>query len=578
MLPILHFSGTFRFDMPGYNNEPDNRAVAFQPDMPRRQVEALCRCDPFRYLQLEVQGVTRQLTVDGPTTVTADDPALGIPVTLSGLFPDVSPSAVCSQLYAGQLTVGGGALVARVRTAFQSIVRLNVRTVGFTDETVAAHLDALIDVSSLQGLAGSRFFSELGDAEMLQLHLHLNRYNRHDTGSGEKPLTGDVFGYLCPVAPEHDGAVGRLRHRKLVAHPELPDHRWGFDTYLDAPPPKGPYPPPHWIDIEGSYDLCPERRLVVLRYLDFIPYLDKRRSTPVVDRYEVRWQAPETTIVLGEFAGTHQEMLRTGGLLLLGLPDEVDLRAGGRIEVYAIRGDDQVPVVAETEWDLVLEGGRGLTLASTASATVSAQVYYRNRPVAGHPVRLVTQPNRKSPIVASLVGDELVTDESGRVQATVQAADLTSMGNVPDPVAKAPATSLPWDRAYGNYVFLKIDNPLRRNPWREEATEVVELAVRVLHRVDPARIPGQPSFKRDVRPLFAYLMRYFPWLHAQEVGGHWVRLFDLDNVEHVRSRATAIVHRLSLPDEHPGKMPRSRDFPVGGVAVLQRWIDTGMQP
>ena len=235
-------------------------------------------------------------------------------------------------------------------------------------------------------------------------------------------------------------------------------------------------------------------------------------------------------------------------------------------------------MVAETEWDLVLEGGRGLTLASTGSATVSAQVYYRNRPLADHPVRLVTEPNRKSPIVASLVGDELVTDGSGRVQATVQAADLTSMGNVPDPVTGAPATSLPWDRPYGNYVFLTIDNPLRRNPWRQEATEVVELAVRVLHRVDPARIPAQPSFERDVRPLFAYLTRYFPWLHAQEAGERWVRLFDLDNVDQVRSRATAIVHRLSLPDEHPGKMPRSRDFPVGGVAVLQRWIDTGMRP
>lgn len=578
MLPILHFSGTFRFDMPGYNNDPRNKGVALHPDKPRHEVEALCGCDPWRYLQLEVQGVARQLTVDGPVTVTADDPALAIPVTLSGLFPDVSPSAVCSQLYAGQLTVGGGALAGRVRTAFQSIVRLNVRTLGFTDETVAAHLDALVDISSLQGLADSRFFSELGDAEVLQLHLHLNRYNRHDTGSGEKPLTGDVFGYLCPPAPEQDAAAGRLRHRKLVAHPELPDHRWGFDTYLDAPSSKVPYPP-HWIDIEGSYDLWPERRLVALRYLDFIPYLDTGRSTPPVERYEVRWQAPDSTIVLGELAGTHQEMLRTGGLVVLGLPDEVDLLAGGRMEVYAIRGDDQVPVVAETEWDLVLEGGRGLTLASTGSATVSAQVFYRNRPVAGHPVRLMTQPkNRKSPIVASLVGDELVTDGSGRVQATVQAADLTSMGNVPDPVTGAPATSLPWDRAYGNYVFLTIDNPLRHNPWREEATEVVELAVRVLHRVDPAQIPAQPSFERDVRPLFTYLMRYFPWLHAHEAGGRWVRLFDLDNVDQVRSRATAIVHRLSLPDEHPGKMPRSRDFPVGGVAVLQRWIDTGMRP
>lgn len=41
MLPILHFSGTFRFDMPGYNNDPKNQAVVFDPARPRRAVEAL---------------------------------------------------------------------------------------------------------------------------------------------------------------------------------------------------------------------------------------------------------------------------------------------------------------------------------------------------------------------------------------------------------------------------------------------------------------------------------------------------------------------------------------------------------
>lgn len=579
MLPILHFSGTFRFDMPGYNNDPKNQAVVFDPARPRRAVEALCRCDPSRYLELDVRAVARQLTLAGPTTVTADDPALGLPVSLSGLFPDVSPSAVCSQLYAGRLTVGNTALAARVRTAFQSLVRLNVRTLRFSDATVAGHVDALVDVSSLEGLAGSAFFSELGDAQTLQLYLHLNRYNGHDAAPPAERFTGDVFGFLRPLGPEPDVTAGRLRNRKLVAHPDLPQHGWGFKTFLGAPQQPDPPRPPHWIDIDGFYDVWPEGRVVTLHYLDFVPYLDKARTTPAVDRYEVRWKAPGRTVVLGQFSGTHGEMLRTAGLVVLSLPDEVDLGAEGSIEVYAVRGDEHVPVVAETEWDLVLEGDRGLTLASAGSATVSARVYHRNRPVAGHPVRLVTEANnRKSPIVASLIGDEVITDGSGRVQATVQAADLADLGDVLDPVTGRRAESGRWDRYYGNYVSLTIPNPLRRNPWRDEATEVVELAVRVLYRVDPDRIPDQPSFARDVRPLFASLVRYFPWLHAREAGGRWVRLFDLDNVDHVRRRAAAIVSRLTLPDEDSHKMPRSRDFPVGGVAVLQRWIETGMKP
>ena len=578
MLPILHFSGKFRFAMPGYNNHPSRGAVAFDPDKPKKEVVALCQCDPSRYFELGVEAVSRQVSDRGGATVTTGDPALGLPIRLSGLFPDVSPSAVCSQLHAGRLTVGGSALVAGVRKSCQSLVRLNVRSEGFSDETVAGHLDALVDISALRGPTGSRFFSELGEADVLQLYLHLNRFNRVDARPPEEPLTGQVFGYLCPADRQADADMGLLRRRKLVAHPGLPDQGWAFDTYLAAPAPTGPYPP-HWIDIEGFYELVAGGRTLALHYLDFVPYLDRQRSTPQVDHYVVRWQSSTTTVELGRFSGTHEEMARTAGLVLLPLPAGVDPANGGTLEVHAVRGGEHLPLVAETAWDLVLEGDRGLTLPSAGAAAVSARVYHRNRPVPGHPVRLVGEAaNRRSPIVARFTREQLLTDDSGRVQVTVQASDLTAMGGVPDPVAGGVAGSLPWDRYYGNFLYLKIDNPLRRNPWRQEATEVLELAVRVLHKVEPDDIPAQPSFERDVKPLFAYMVRYFPWLHVREVAGRYVRLFDVDDLEDMRSIASQVVSRLTLPDHDPLKMPRSRDFPIGGEAVVQRWIDTGMKP
>lgn len=579
MLPILHFSGKFRFSMPGYNNDPRKVGVAFDPDKPREEVLALCRCDPSRYFELDVEAVAHQVSDGGGAPHTTDDPALGLPVRLSGHFPDVSPSAVCSQLHAGRLSVGGSALVAGVRKACQSVVRLNVRSEGFSDETVAGHLDALVDVSSRrQGPTGSRFFSELADADVLRLHLHLNRYNGVDASPPEEPLTGDVFGYLCPVERQVDAEVAPPRRRKLVAHPGLPDQGWAFDTYLAAPPPPRPYPP-HWIDIEGFYEVVADGRALAVHYLDFVPYLDRQRTTPPVDHYVVRWQSPTTTVELGEFSGTHEEMARTAGVVVLALPPEVDTSDGGELEVHVVRGGETVPLVVETAWDLVLEGDRGFALASAGAATISARVYHRNRPVPGHPVHLVGEAaNRKSPVVARFTREEAVTDESGRVQVTVQASDLTAMGDVADPVTGGAAGSLAWDRYYGNFLYLKIDNPLRRNPWRQDATEVVELAVRVLHRVEPAEIPAQPSFERDVKPLFAYQVRYFPWLHVREVAGRYVRLFDLEDLEDMRSLAPQVVSRLTLPDHDPLKMPRSRDFPVGGAAVVQRWIDTGMHP
>ncbi|MDP9071833.1 MAG: hypothetical protein M3N68_11285 [Actinomycetota bacterium] len=81
-----------------------------------------------------------------------------------------------------------------------------------------------------------------------------------------------------------------------------------------------------------------------------------------------------------------------------------------------------------------------------------------------------------------------------------------------------------------------------------------------------------------MKPLFVYQVRYFPWLHSREVAGRYVRLFDLEDLEDMRSLAPQVVSRLTLPDHDPLKMPRSRDFPVGGAAVVQRWIDTGMHP
>ena len=580
MLPVLHFSGRFRFAMPGRNNDPRAPAVPFDPDVPASKVVALCGCDPAHYLEFEfIDVAVRQVTYGDGTTATAGDPVLGLPVTLSALFPDVSPSAVCSQLLAARMAIGD-TVTGAVRKGLQSTPRLNVRPEGFGDQTVAAHVRTAVDLTSLADPGGSRFVSELGDARLLELHLHLNRYNRVDARPPEKPSTGDVFGTVRAGGPDVDAEGRRLRRRKLVVHPDLPGEGWFFDTFLGAPPSTGLYPPPFWIDIEGFYDLDGARRVITLHYLDFVPYLDQGRRTPAVDHYEVWWKpSGGPAVILGRFSGTHAEMVATAGLVSLPVPEGADLSTDGRVVVDVVRGAERQPLMVETEWDLVLDEERGFALPSTGSRTVRARVYRHNRPVAGHRVRMRAESrNRKSPVVATFADDHGLTDPSGLVSATVRAADLNAPGDVFDPATGGPATALPWDRYYGNFLFLEIDNPLRRNPWRQDATEVVELAVRVLHRVDESDIPEQPSFREDVKPLFAYHVRYFPWLHVRQVGGRYIRFLDLESLDEMRVRAREVLRRLSLPDDDHGRMPRSGDLPAGGLALLQRWIDTGMRP
>jgi len=172
-----------------------------------------------------------------------------------------------------------------------------------------------------------------------------------------------------------------------------------------------------------------------------------------------------------------------------------------------------------------------------------------------------------------LADGTVFSDVNGRVRVAVQALNLQAAGGVYDPVTQLSLQQCPWDRNYGNYVYLHIDNPMRRaNPPRE----TIELAVRVLHKVDAARLPSPVSFTQHVKPLFSYHVRFFPWLHVRNEPAGYVRFLDLANYDSFADNAQAIIGRLELPSDDPRKMPRSRDLPIGGLDVIRRWFAEGM--
>ena len=149
-----------------------------------------------------------------------------------------------------------------------------------------------------------------------------------------------------------------------------------------------------------------------------------------------------------------------------------------------------------------------------------------------------------------------------------------------DPVSKNELKGLlPWNRYYGNYVYVEIDNPMRvfQNP----RVERIEIPIRVLHNVKPELIPaGEISFKQHIYPrIFEYYIRYFPWLHVTEGGDEtYMRFLNLESYcdpDGVRDNISEIVRRLSFPDHDWRKMPRLRDFPIGGLELIQRWEREG---
>jgi len=269
-------------------------------------------------------------------------------------------------------------------------------------------------------------------------------------------------------------------------------------------------------------------------------------------------------------------MKQTGGLVVLPLPPGTADRDDLRLGVDVVReGAFIQPLMIEPELDFVLQSPRALFLASGEEAEVTARVYRNNRPLAGHPFKAGSQRrNPRSPVVVPVQGQALTTDADGRAVVRVQALDLNATGGVEDPVTPGePLNALPFDRYYGNYLYLEMAQPLRRtNPPREQ----IEIAIRVVHRIKD--ILGVPSFRDDVLPrLFAYYLRYYPWLHTVETDGGYEQFLDLSDYASVTSHATAMLERLEKDITDPDRMPRSRDFPAGGVELFRRWVDTGMK-
>jgi hypothetical protein len=539
----------------------------------------LCGCDPARYFEFRFLDVRiSQVTYQDGTVTTEGDPVIGQAVEVAGFLPDVSPSTICALLYAGRLRVGDF-LQGSVRKAIQSDLRLNIRPLGFSDETAAAYFDTALDVERLQALDESRFSEELGQVVELEFHFHVNHYIRLDSPQSpeEARLTGDVYGYIRPSVPVVNQESGlRVRGRRLVAHPRIGDRPEIEQLFLTN---TGATPLMRITDIDGTYDFLEADRLLTLRYLDFVPFLDRGYSTPTsrgeVDYFNAYFETPEGRIEVGRFTGDHEEMKRVGGLLTFPWPSEAIAREDMRLCIDVVKENVfSQPLMIESEWDLSLLTDRGVTLASGETAAVAARVFHRNRPAPNHQVRLRTQQqNPRSPIVARFNETQLTTDDEGKVGTVIHALDLNDTGGVFDPVTLLDADQLPWDRYYGNYVYLAIDNPLRRaNPPVEE----IEIAVRVLHKVDANLVPSQPSFERDIRPLFSYHDRYYPWLHVREVAGRYVRFLDVSDYDSFSDRVHEIIRRLEMEDHEPQMMPRSRDFPVGGTEVIKRWHSSGM--
>jgi hypothetical protein len=612
---MLHFHGRFIFQMPRYNNNPASDATTdtkarFNPALHGEEVYEICGCNPEHYFEFLFRNVrVNQVTYRDGTIATLtnnniqEDSILGQRIRLNGIMTDVSPSAVGAQLFAATMKVGN-LLSGKLRKAVQSDLRTNIRPLNsmdpFSAENASAHFETILDLSDKTSPEGSRFLTELGNLTQLEFYMHTNRYTFWITRTGyaEDRLNGDVYGYIRPVEPIIDNNGVRIKGRRLIAHPDVEDSSEQIARIF-----LGAIPLTRNTDIDGTYDILKANRLLLIRYLDFVPQLDRDYNTPtdkgIVKEYIVFFtnkQKAGYRIEVGRFKGDYAEMKRSGGILVFKIPTDVPVnREDLVVAIYVVPSDNEkkdVPLMRESEWDIVLESERGLTLTSEQTADIIAKVYHMNQPAHNCSVRLLIQSsgemmhfnarsNRSSPIVAKWKDDKekLTTDVDGKVTATVQAIDLENSPEVFDPVEKRYVKGeLRWDRYYGNYVYMEINNDMRNFQYR--AVEQIEIPVRVLHKVKnlDSISTKDITFKNYLFPkLLKYYVRYFPWLHTLEMTDEtYMPFLNFESYDEVRDNITEMIRRLSLDDNEWDRMPRSRDFPVGGVELIIRWLLAGM--
>jgi hypothetical protein len=78
----------------------------------------------------------------------------------------------------------------------------------------------------------------------------------------------------------------------------------------------------------------------------------------------------------------------------------------------------------------------------------------------------------------------------------------------------------------------------------------------------PGHPPAEPSFERDVRPMF-----------REKDRNSMLKAFDLWSYADARAHQDAIIGQL-----RNGTMPCDGSWPPERVAALQRWIDAGSPP
>lgn len=609
-MSILHFSGKFKYQPPKYNNEPGNPERYFDALLSPNDVHENITegVEPLQYFEFEFSDVfVKKITYEDGTFVTdeKDDSVICKKINLKGLLVDTAPHLERGRLFAGEIRILDlfmGRLELAVQSdLFRTIVNDEIPGV----QSLSADFEANInDLTILQNIfvssKSSRYLHEFDDRE-LKIYFHVSQFSF-------KSLEGTIFGYIGPQIPVESSKGIRISKRRILITPNIDteltkdlgieDHNTESEDVFRN-------------DLEGTFEILEENGLILLRFLNFIPFTNLSYSipkgyrfftTPSYDGMEID-SVPKSEICLDS-----NSISESGGIQVLRLPINVKAFDRLRLNVVCTKNDSKERIfMEEPKFDLLLQSEPNfLVLSSGEEKKLVFKIYQNNKDlkdsskvelIAGH------YEHGFSPLVAWISDKGHV--EGGTYICCIQARNLENSqtvgdpiyGVIPDSTTNEPRVKisgeLPWDRYYGNYIFIRMKT-------RNKMIIKQNIPVRVLHAVplkeiipDIAALDNE-KIKETVTKLMSYYVRYYPWLHVnymyinapdgpKKVYQQFLKIQefltfvtdkDLNEWHMVHESISKINHlleRLLRHEDDWKKMPRSRDFPSNGIEFLKMW-------
>ena len=609
-MTLLHFSGKFKFQPPIYNNEPGSPERYFDGSITPREVheKITSGVEPLKYFEFEFSDVfIHKITYSDGTCATNDndDPIVGKKILLKGLLVDTSPHLERGRLFAGEFRVLD-VFMGKVELAVQSdLFKIIKNKKGKVNKYSADFESNLYDLTNLENefvsSNNSRFLRELG-GQSLKIYYHVSHFD-FDFSS----LKGDVFGYIGLQNPELNSNNIRISKRRVLITPNIDlelkkdlglekFHKESNDVVRN--------------DMEGTYEILEKNRLILFRYLNSIPFIDPEYSIPKGYHFFIVLYYNNTKADLGlnaEIDLDPHSISNSGGVHVIQIPIDVKIVGELSIEVKCKknRGIEKT-YMKEPKFDIVLHNHPNyIVLSSNENTELAFNIFEKNKKMKkfdGVELLVGYHENLRSPLVAWPVGKAYPKEE--QYICNIQARNLENSGEIVDPIYGIDPESeppqmrvkisgdLPWDRYYGNYVYVKLKVNIN-------IVTQQNIPVRVLHAVPIEKLKddvinlNKPVIQDVVSNLMKYYIRYFPWLHTEYVYARektkpkkiyqqFLKIDDLnylteEDVTHwhaVHESVNMINHlleRLERDERDWKKMPRSRDFPINGVEFLKLW-------